>query len=133
MLAKAETDTGFLKGDETLIYGYDSQTKRESFQWKWPNSPKPKKAGQVKSNVKVMLITFFDSYGIFHRECVPQDQTVHQHFYLEVMRRIGESVKKNRPESWKNVSWMLHKDNAPAHTSLLIRCHREAAANALTV
>ena len=34
--------------------------------------------------------------------------------------RSHENVRKKRPESWKSGSWMLHYDNASAHSSLLI-------------
>ena len=36
------------------------------------DSPRPKKARQVQSNVKVMLIVFFDMEGIVHYEYVPK-------------------------------------------------------------
>jgi len=85
------------------------------------NSPRPKKARQVRSNVKAMLITFFDFRGIVHRKWVSQGHTVNQYFYLVVMKRLCENVRKKRPESWKSGSWMLHHDNALAHSSLLIR------------
>jgi len=58
-------------GDETWCYGYDPETKQASSQWKTPNSPKPKKARQVRSNVKIMLISFFDASGIVRKEFVP--------------------------------------------------------------
>ncbi|PNF27720.1 hypothetical protein B7P43_G12774 [Cryptotermes secundus] len=29
--------------------------------------------------------------------------------------------RRKRPEGWRIKTWMLHHDNAPAHTSLLIR------------
>ena len=45
-------------GDETWFYGYDPETKQASSQWKTPNSPKAKKARQVRSDVKIMLIRF---------------------------------------------------------------------------
>jgi len=45
-------------GDETWCYGYGLETKQASSQWKTPNSPKAKKAQQVQSNVKTMLIIF---------------------------------------------------------------------------
>ena len=64
------------------------------------NSPRPKKARHVRSNVKAMLITFFDFRGMIHREWVPQGQTVNQHFYLEVVKRLRENIRKKRPESW---------------------------------
>lgn len=125
LFERTESDQDFLKniitGDETWIYGYDVETKRQSSQWKSANSPRPKKARQVRSNVKAMLITFFDFRGIVHREWVPQGQTINQHYYLEVMKRLRENVRKKRPDSWKSGSWMLHHDNAPAHSSLLIR------------
>ena len=43
-------------GDETWCYGYDQETKQASSQLKTRNSPRPKKARQVRSNVKIMLI-----------------------------------------------------------------------------
>jgi len=30
-------------------------------------------------------------------------------------------VRLKRPEMWKNVELLLHRDNAPAHTSLVVR------------
>ena len=40
-------------------------------QWKSPGSPRSKKARMQKSQVKVMLITFFDHQGMVHHEYVP--------------------------------------------------------------
>ena len=45
--------------DEAWCYGYDPETKQASNRWKTRNSPKPKKARKVRSNVKIMLISFF--------------------------------------------------------------------------
>ena len=59
-----------INGDESRVYGYDSETKQQSSQWKSPTSPKPKKTRQVKNNVKRMIITFFDVKGIVHKEVV---------------------------------------------------------------
>ena len=53
-----------ITGDESWVYGYDPETKQQSSQWKIPTSPRPKKARQVKSNLKSMIITFFDIKGI---------------------------------------------------------------------
>jgi hypothetical protein len=33
-----------ITGDERWVYGYDSETKQQSFQWKSPTSPRPKRA-----------------------------------------------------------------------------------------
>jgi hypothetical protein len=40
------------------VYGYDIETKQQSSQWKSPVSPCPKKAWQVHSQVKAMLLVF---------------------------------------------------------------------------
>ncbi|XP_068229679.1 protein GVQW3-like [Palaemon carinicauda] len=51
LLNTANTDPQFLNtvitGDESWVYGYDPETKRQSSQWKHPESPRPKKARQV--------------------------------------------------------------------------------------
>ena len=45
--------------DESWIYCYEPQTKRQSFQWKHAGSPRPKKARQSKSTHKLLMIPFF--------------------------------------------------------------------------
>ena len=52
--------------DESWIYYYDSETKRQSTQWKHAGSPRPKKARQSKSTHKLLMIPFFDSTGIIY-------------------------------------------------------------------
>jgi len=80
MLDCVESDSNFLNtvitGDESWVYGYDPETRAQSSQWKHPSSPRPKKARQVRSNVKVLLTVFFDSRGEVHHKYAPQGQTV---------------------------------------------------------
>ena len=45
--------------DESWIYCYDPETKRQSSQWKQAGSPRPKKARQSKSTPKFLMIYFF--------------------------------------------------------------------------
>jgi len=122
---QARDDTNFISsiitGDETWVYGYDPETKQQSSQWKSPNSPRPKKARQVRSNVKYMLIVFFDIQGIVHKEFVPPGQTVNGKFYCEALKRLREGIRCKRPDKWKNNNWFLHHDNTPAQTSLVVR------------
>ena len=56
-----------------------------------------------------------------HHEFLPRGQTVDKEYYPEVQRRLREAIRKKRPDLWKNNSWLLHHDNAPAHTSLIVR------------
>ncbi|KAL4090659.1 hypothetical protein QTP88_025453 [Uroleucon formosanum] len=124
-LKNRSIDPNFIKnivtGDETWVYGYDPETKAQSSQWKTKFSPRPKKARQVRSSVKTMLIVFFDIEGIVHYEFVPHGQTVNQVFYKDVLMRLREKIRKKRPEKWRTETWFLHHDNAPAHSALSIR------------
>jgi len=54
-----------ITGDETWVYQYDPETKRQSAQWKNANSPQPKKFCRSKSRVKTMLPIFFILQGLF--------------------------------------------------------------------
>ena len=64
---------------------------------------------------------FLDWKGIVHHEFVPRGEIVNKEFYLKVMKRLREAVRRKRPEVWTNKTWMLHHYNAPPHASLLIR------------
>jgi hypothetical protein len=66
----------FITGDKSCIYGYGPETKQQSSQWKSPNSSRPKKVRQLKSNIKSMLIIFFDIKGIVHKEFILAGQIV---------------------------------------------------------
>ncbi|UYV76055.1 hypothetical protein LAZ67_13002340 [Cordylochernes scorpioides] len=121
MLDSVRDDPNLLQrvitGDEAWVYGYDVETKAQSSQWKLPHEPRPKKARQVRSNVKVLLTVFFDCRGVVHHEFLPQGRTVNKEYYLQVMRNLREAIRQKRPDLWKNKNWLLHHDNAPAHTS----------------
>ncbi|UYV80511.1 hypothetical protein LAZ67_19000393 [Cordylochernes scorpioides] len=62
-----------------------------------------------------------DEAGVVHHEFLPQGRTVNKEYYLQVMRNLREAIRQKRPDLWKNKNWLLHHDNAPAHTSLLVR------------
>ena len=40
---------------------------------------------------------------------------------MEVLERLREKVRRKRPKLSANNSWILHHDNAPAHTALSVR------------
>jgi len=40
---------------------------------------------------------------------------------LEVLESLRGKVRRKRPELFANNSWILHHDNAPAHTALSVR------------
>ena len=96
-------------------------TRTQSSQWKSPGSPRTKKARQVRSNIKSMLICFFDLKGIVQKEFFSPGQTDNATFYVEVLKRLWENMWRKRPVQWRNNTWLLQHDNAPAHAALLTR------------
>lgn len=105
-------------GDESWMFEYDPETKRQSSEWHTTSSPRPKKARMSKSRIKTMLIVFFDARGIVHFEFVPQGQTVNSAFYLEVLKRLKRRVARVRADIKDTVK--LHHDNAPSHISFIV-------------
>ena len=49
------------------------------------------------------------------------ERSIRNIYYLQVMRNLREAIRQKRPDLWKNKNRLLHHDNAPAHTSLLVR------------
>jgi hypothetical protein len=37
------------------------------------------------------------------------------------LKRLREGIRRKHPDKWKKNKWFLHHDNAPAHTSLIVR------------
>ena len=68
-----------------------------------------------------MLIAFFDVHGIVHAEILPQRQTINQHVYKNILRRLIGSVRKKRRELLETRLWLLYHGNAPTHNALGIR------------
>jgi len=119
---RAQNDPNFMSsvitGDECWVCGYDPETKQMSSQWSTSSSPRPKKARQVKSNIKTMLIVYFDIDGLAHHEFVPTGQTVYKEFHKTVLKHLRDAVRRHRPEKWSSGNWILHQDNAPAHRAV---------------
>ena len=65
--------------------------------------------------------TFFDLRDMIQYEFLPPDQTVNQHVYKEILQRLLRSEREKRRDLWESNTWLLHNDNAPAHTALSIR------------
>ena len=70
----------------------------------------------MRSNIKSMLICFFGQKEIVH-----PSQTVNAAFYVKVLKRLRENVRRKRLDNWRNNTWLLHHDKAPVHSALLTR------------
>ena len=101
------------------MFDYDPETKRQSEEWHTKSSPRPKKARMSRSRVKIIIIVFFDSRGIVHKESVPPGQTVNHAFYKDVLERLRKGVQLVRTDIADDC--VLYHDNAPAHIVLSIQ------------
>jgi hypothetical protein len=62
-----------------------------------------------------MLIIFFESQGVVHKEFVPKGKTVNAEFYKGVMDRPLNRIQRVRPAAFCCRDFFLLHDNAPAH------------------
>ena len=119
--ALINSDENFLKkvitGDESWVYGYDPETKQQSSQWKHASSPRPKKARQSRSKIKSMLIVFFYYEGVVYHEYAPTGQTINKEYYVEILKRLRDAIRRKRPHFWQSGDWLLHH-------AMLQRIHR---------
>ena len=106
--------------DESWIYCYDPETKRQSSQWKHAGSPRPKKTRQSKSSHKLLMIPFFESTGMIYMHWVPTGQTVNKEYYVEVLRKFRKRFLGKRPALFKLGQWHFHQDNTPVHNAILV-------------
>ena len=124
MVKLINSDPAFLDAlvtcNESWIYYYEPETKRQSSQWKHAGSPRPKKARQSKSTHKLLMIPFFDSTGMIYMHWVPTGQTVNKEYYVEVLREFRKRFHWKRPAFFKSGQWHFHQDNAPVHNSILV-------------
>ena len=58
---------------------------------------------------------------MLHHEFVYRGQTVDQQFYKKVLTRLVNKISQEQRDSWAGKTWILHHDNAPAHTALSVK------------
>ncbi|UYV60373.1 hypothetical protein LAZ67_1000972 [Cordylochernes scorpioides] len=106
LLDLIQNEPGFLNsvvtGDESWMFEYDPESKRQSCAWHTKSSPRPKKARMSKSRIKTMIT----------------GQTVNSAFYLEVLRRLKRRIARLRTDIKDTVK--LYHDNATSHTAFII-------------
>jgi len=109
-----------ITGDESWIYEYDIELKSQSRVETETFAETKKNHGEANQKSKSCCWFFFDCHGIVHHEFAPEGQTVNAAFYMEVLKRLRDRVRRVRPEFWEGRRWILHHDNAPAHSALIV-------------
>lgn len=101
-------------GDETWIYSYEPETKRQSVVWVFQNEPKPTKVVRSRSVSKKMIASFFGITGHVATVALEDRRTVNAEWYTTIClpEVIGEIRKNNARRQI-----ILHHDNASSHTA----------------
>ncbi len=107
--------------DESWLFEYDPEIKRQSMQWVGEGEARLKIAPMSKSQVKTILVAFFDKKGRIRKEFLPQKTTMNAELYLNILRHFCERIHGVQPDLWAKNSWLFHEDNAPVHSAFKIR------------
>ena len=51
----------------------------------------------------------------------PEGQTVNTGYYLQVLRRLRDVIRRKRPETWSSGYWQIHRDRAPVLSSQVVQ------------
>jgi hypothetical protein len=97
------------------VFAYGPETKRQISEWFGEISPRPKELKFQRSRIKIMLIIFFDSQGVVHKEFVPEGKTVNAEFGKGVMDRLLKRNQRVRLAAFCSRDFFLLRDNASAH------------------
>ena len=109
-----------ITSDEAWVYQYDPATRRQSSQWAPPGTPRETKPRRARATGKVLLITFFDHKGMVHYEML-RNETVTSAVFIRVLGNLHQALRNHRPR--QRQPWVLHMDNASAHTSCRTKLH----------
>ena len=59
-------------------------------------------------------IFFFDVNGVVRHEYLREGSTVNQTYYIDVLKRLRDAIRRKRSGLWRSGDWFFHHDNAPA-------------------
>ena len=80
-----------ITGDESWVFNYDPETKRQSSEWHTKISPHPKKACMSRSEVKTMIIFFRQPWHCAQGICT--SRTDNHAFYKDVLEQLRKRVR----------------------------------------
>ena len=94
-----------ITGDETWVYSWDPETKRQSAEWRGFDEPRPEKVRRKQWSLKVMHMIFFDMNGVILRWPVPIGTTINAHTTRRCcMTNSDLPFERNDPGCWSQAS-----------------------------
>ncbi|PNF14079.1 hypothetical protein B7P43_G02148 [Cryptotermes secundus] len=107
-------------GDETWCHHYQPESKRQSMEWRHPDSPRKKFKTQPSAR-KVMCTVFWDRRGVILLDFLEPGESVNSERYKTTLTKLKARISRVRPE--KQTTFRLQHDNARPHTSLVTTAH----------
>jgi len=85
-------------------------------QWRYPESPKPKKAKITFSVGKVVATIFWDSKGVLYVDFLTERRTVNAEYYSALLEGpVKAAIRNKRKRAQTSVSFL--QDNARPHVA----------------
>jgi len=103
--------------DETWLYHYDPETKKQSVEWQHSGSPHPKKFWVQKSAGKVLASIFWDQDGILLIDYLLKGQTINAEYYSSLLMQLKDILKEKCHGKVTKRVLFLH-NSALAHQAL---------------
>ncbi|GFR92237.1 histone-lysine N-methyltransferase SETMAR [Elysia marginata] len=104
-------------GDETWVYSWDPERKRQSAERRGFDEPRSEKVRRKQGALKVMHMIFFYMNGVILRWPVPIGTTINAQYYKKVLQdKLRPAIRKKRPGLLES-GILFHHDNAPVHTA----------------
>ncbi|CAH1992497.1 unnamed protein product [Acanthoscelides obtectus] len=102
-----------VSGDESWIYCYESENKRQSAVWVFQGEEQPTKVNRSRS-VSKMVATFVSKAGHIATILLNEQRTVTADWYTTIcLPKVITELRKINPER----RIILHQDNASSHTA----------------
>ena len=73
-----------------------------------------------------MVLSFFDDQGLIFQRFAPLGTSINGDFIIEALKKFLTAKERKRPDL--RDSWRLHWDNAPVHTSSVVKAFLEKEA-----
>lgn len=106
-------------GDEKWIY-FENPKRVKS--WVDPGQPSTSTPKPNRFGKKTMLCVWWDQQGIIYFELLKPGETVNTDRYHQQLIKLHRAIREKRPEfKERHDSLIFLHDNAPAHTSLVVR------------
>jgi hypothetical protein len=108
--------------DESWVFKYDPEMKRQSIQWTSKSSSKSKNFFCKSPWFNPCWSHIFDRQVVTHKQFVPKGPTGNRALYFEIIETPWKLISRLRPQfRAEGGSWFLLQDNDLSHSALAVK------------